>query len=478
MTATTDLMIAGKPMTGLGAAWDVLNPATEDVLARVAGADLDQCDAAVAAAAQAFDAGVWKDPEHRSAVLARLADLLEIHAEDLVQLIVAEVGTPVSTARPMQLGVPIAALRHFATLAACDRDEELRPDSGPVPSRSFVRRRPVGVVAAVTAYNYPVLLAASKIGAALAAGCTAVLMPSPLTPLTTLRLGELALEAGAPPGVLNVLAGDVAVARRLTEHPAVRAVSFTGSVEVGRQVMRQAAGTLKRVVLELGGKSPALLLPGADLVAAAEAVHLRYLRNAGQGCQSPTRILVPHRRLPEFVEISHELYARVRVGDPTDERVMVGPVISAAHRARVLGFVDEALAGGGTVLAGGGRPADRRGYFVSPTLIGGVSNAAKISREEIFGPVAVVLPYSSVDDAIQIANDSELGLAAAVFGDEDEALAVADRLEAGTVTINGGGGFRPDAPMQGWKQSGVGTENGEAGIEEFLAIQHVQVRTE
>jgi aldehyde dehydrogenase (NAD+)/betaine-aldehyde dehydrogenase len=340
-----------------------------------------------------------------------------------------------------------------------------------------VAYRPAGVTVGITAYNYPLMLAASKVGAAMAAGCTTVLLPSPRTPLTSLLLGEIALEAELPPGVLNVIVGGPDVGTILTSRHDVDRVSFTGSVEVGQAIMRQCVEHVTGVVLELGGKSPDIVLP--EFVLDDESVlgiHARYLRNAGQGCASPTRLLVHQDMHDEFLEVTRRIFPTVGVGDPWDPNTIVGPLIRPEHRARVEGFIERALGAGGQIVAGGGRP-ERRGWFVNPTLIGGVSPDAEIAQEEIFGPVAVLLTYRDLDEAVAIANGTRFGLAAYVHGDEETARALAPRLRAGSVYINGGGGLRPDAPFGGWGASGIGREWGEEGIREFFEPQHIQWRT-
>lgn len=308
----------------------------------------------------------------------------------------------------------------------------------------------------------------------MAAGCTAVFMPSSLTPFTALLFGKIAQEAGVPPGVLNIIVGGPDAARALTLHPLAAKISMTGSVEVGRKVMAQAADGLKDVVLELGGKSPGIVLPGADLSKVSMPLHGRYLRNAGQGCQSPTRLLVPQTMFDDFVDAARDAFENIIVGDPLDSATTSGPLIRESHRARVEGFVDRARSAGGSVLAGGGRPDRDKGWFMNGTLLGGLDNDAEICRSELFGPVAVAIPYRDVDHAIAIANDSVFGLAASVFGPLDMARDVAARLQAGTVSINGGGAFRVDSILSGWKMSGVGTEWGDDGIAEYLLPQHIQ----
>jgi aldehyde dehydrogenase (NAD+) len=474
---STDLLIDGHAVPGQGDPLLVVDPATEETLATPNMASLDQLQDAVTAARRTFDHGGWAaDREGRARVLERLAILIERRGEELSRAIVREVGTPISTARTLQVARTVPVFRWFAEAARRDRDEDLGLDPGGA-SASRVQYLPTGVVAAITAYNYPLLLACFKLGAAIAAGCTVVLLPSPQGPLTVLMLGRMLEEAGCPPGAVNVVLGEVDVAHSLTTHPEVDKVTFTGSVAIGAKVMEQAAASVKGVVLELGGKSAALLLPSADLTRVASPVNLRYLRNAGQGCQCPTRILVPRDGVDEFVAASRAVFDEVVVGDPQDERTVVGPVISAAHRERVEGYVAEAVADGGEIVAGGGPRPEGPGWYTNPTLLTGVDNHHQICREEIFGPIAVLLPYDEVDEAIAIANDSDYGLAASIHGDRAEAIGLAGRLRAGGVTINGGGGTQPQAPMGGFKRSGVGREVGELGVLEFLEPQHVQWST-
>lgn len=471
---TTALLIDGRLVPGEGPPLAVENPATEEIFARVAQASPRQLELAVAAARRAFESGVWRDAALRREVLLRLAAGLEQRDEEFRRILVQESGTPVSLCQGLHVGGPINMMRYFAERTGVDRTRPLGRDPRTPQSESIVRYEPIGVVGGIGAYNSPLLFLVSKAIAALAAGCTAVYTPSPLTPLATLMFGELALEAGVPPGVLNIVVGGVDLARTLTTHPHVDKLSFTGSVAIGRQVMMQAAQGIRDVVLELGGKSAAIVLPEADLQKIALPLHGRYIRNAGQGCQSPTRLLVPARRFDEFVDVARETYARIPVGDPLDPATLAGPLITAAHRERVAGYVQRALRDGGRILAGGGRPPVARGWFMNPVLIGGMSNQAEISRQELFGPVAVLLPYRDVNEAVAIANDSELGLAAHVFGPLEQARELAPRLRAGTVYINGGGNFRVDAVISGWKQSGIGCEWGDDGIMEFLEPQHIQ----
>jgi len=363
-------------------------------------------------------------------------------------------------------------IRWFAEMGTRDRTVHLGPNAT-FTGISTVAYRPVGVVAAITAFNYPLLLGGTKVGAALAGGCTTILLSSPQAPVAISLLGELVRQAGFPPGVLNILAGGVDVGRALTSHDGIDKISFTGSVQVGRQVMRQAADGLRGVVLELGGKSAAIMLPGTDFDKQALWLHARYARNAGQGCGSPTRILVEASRYDEFVAVSRKAYAQIKVGDPRDPATIVGPVITSIQRDRIEAGVARAVEAGATILAGGGRPDMPRGWYLNPVLVGNIDNQAPLAREEIFGPVSVVLPSSNVNEAVRIAHDSELGLKAFLFGPLDQCLKLVPQLRVGTVQINRGSAHRPDAPMTGLKLSGVGSEWGEDGLREFVTPQHI-----
>lgn len=469
-----DLLINGEMVNGEGVPLPVENPATEEILANPRQASMAQLDQAVAAARRAFDSGIWRDPEQRQHLLLRLAALLEERADQFRTALIEEVGTPLSICQAMQLGAPIRMLRFNANAATKDRTRFLGQDAGPPASESVIRYEPVGVVAAISAYNFPILIAVGKIAAALSAGCTTVLMPSPQTPLATLMLGDLIREAGFPPGVVNVVIGGADISRALTMHKGVDKVSFTGSVAVGRQVLLQAADSFKGTVLELGGKSAAIVLPDADLSKVALPLHGRYLRNAGQGCMSPTRVLVQKKKFGDFMDASREAYAKIQVGDPWDPATTAGPLISEKHRERVEGYVSRAVASGARIEIGGGRPDLPRGWYMNSTLIGNVNNEAEISREELFGPVGVVMTYDTVDEAIAITNDSELGLGGAVWGPLDQAKQVAAKMRTGTVSINGTGNLRIDGVLAGWKHSGLGREWGEDGIMEFLEPQHLQ----
>jgi acyl-CoA reductase-like NAD-dependent aldehyde dehydrogenase len=475
---TRDLLIGDRLAPGQGEPIEVVNPATEEILATVRGASVEQVDQAVEAAHAAFDAWARTSREERSAVLHRFCDAMEAHIPELLASIVNEVGTPVSLAEFMQVKLGISHLRWQADAALKDRTTDLGPWGDPVPTHSHVNYLPVGVVACITGYNYPLNLAIFKFGAAMAAGCTVVLLPSPRTPLTTLYLGELAKEAGIPAGVFNVVIGGPEVGMRLTTHRGVDKVSFTGSDAIGEKIMQQAATGLKDVTLELGGKSPSIVLEGSNVESFAVEMHLRWSRNGGQGCAALARIMVHESLMDRFLAAGAQAFDQMKVGDPWDPATNIGPMIRPDHRARVRSFIDGAPAEGGRILLSVETPLPEKGYFVNPVLLGDLPYTASACQQEIFGPVAVILPFKDEEDAVKIANSTEYGLAANIYSpDVDHARELATRIRSGTVWINGGGQMRPDAPFGGFKRSGIGREIGEWGILEYLEPQHVQWRT-
>ncbi len=475
---TRTLLIGDQNAQPAGATWDVVNPATEAVIATVGGASAAQVDEAVAAARKAFPSWAGLSGEERSRHIHRFADALEAAADRLLPSIVNEVGTPVSLAEYLQVKMAVQEhLRWAAEAAKVDRTIHLGGFDKPHPTMSDVIHEPVGVVAAITGYNYPLNLAVFKFGAALAAGCTVVLLPSPRTPLTTLFLGDLIKEAGLPPGVMNVIVGGADVGQQLSSHPGVDRVSFTGSDGVGAAIMAQAAQNLTGVTLELGGKSPSIVMPDVDVNKIAVEMHLRWSRNGGQGCAALARLLVHQDKYEEFLTAGASAFDQMVVGDPWDPATNIGPMIRPDHKARVLGFVDEAVEAGGTKLLEVTKPLPEKGYFVNPVLLGDLAPDARAVQQEIFGPVAVILPFKDTEDAIRLANDTPYGLAANVWCDDpEEARRVALRVRAGTVWINGGGAMRPDAPFGGYGKSGVGRELGEWGMREYLEVKHLQWR--
>lgn len=465
----------GRFVDGEGESLTVQNPATEEIVARGNVLSPSQLDATMRAARSAFDSGSWRDGAVRRTALLRLAELVQGAETALTESLVSEIGTPASLCASFHVPACVAMLRYFAEQSVVDRTVMLGRDERTPVSEAIIRYEPIGVVVAIGAYNSPLWMLGAKAGAALAAGCSVIFMSSPLAPITAMLFAELARQANIPSGVFNVVLGGPEIGSALTTHPETDKITFTGSVVTGSHVMQQAAQDIKGVVLELGGKSAAVVLPSADLEKVALPLHARYLRNAGQACQAPTRLLVHEDQYDEFVECSRRAIENLLVGDPWDPRTVVGPLISEAHRDRVESRVARALGEGATIVLGGGRPEDQpRGWFMNPTVIGNVGNDSELARNEIFGPVSVLLTYKDVDEAVAIANDSPLGLAAHVYGDLEEAKAVAERLQAGTVTINGGGPLRVDGVMRGWKHSGIGAELGEEGLREFLEAKFIQ----
>jgi aldehyde dehydrogenase (NAD+)/betaine-aldehyde dehydrogenase len=472
--------VDGRWLDGGDGHVDAVDPTTEEVLATVPTTAVSQVNDAVAAARQAFDEGPWPRmrPRERAAAINRLTDRMRAHRDDLVELGMLEVGSPRLLSEAMHADLPINFWEWFADAAIRGPrggwEDGIGLHHSPVLSTSILFNDPIGVVAAIAAYNTPQLITAFKVGGALAAGCTTVLMPSPRTPLAAVAFARIVEEADLPPGVVNVVIGEAEVGRALTEHPAVDLVTFTGSVAVGRQVMRQAADGLKKVVLELGGKSPNILLPGADVEAAAAPSILRFTRNSGQACGATTRTFVPRADYDRFVAAAADFMQTVRVGDPFEPDTVLGPLIRRSQVDSVQGYVRRAVQAGAQIVAGGEPVAAPTGFFMSPTLVGNVGNDAEICQEELFGPVGAVMAYDTVDEAVALANATRYGLNANVWGPADDAMRVARRLRTGTATINGGGGDRPDAPWGGVGESGVGFDRGEAGFSEFFTVQHVQ----
>ncbi|MDG4668471.1 aldehyde dehydrogenase family protein [Mycobacterium sp. 236(2023)] len=448
-----------------------LNPATGEVLGYAPDASVADAETAVAAARAAFDTGEWAtNTELRIRCLEQLHRALVEHRDELADLTIAEVGATPALCQGAQLDQPIEIVRYYAELL---KTYPLTEDLGNIESRGMQHHRWVekeagGVVAAIIAYNYPNQLALAKLAPALAAGCTVVLKSAPDTPLVTLALGELiANHTDIPAGVVNVLSGaDPAVGAALTTSPDVDMVTFTGSTPTGRAIMSAASGTLKKVFLELGGKSAAIVLDDADFNTAALFSAFSMVTHAGQGCALTSRLLVPKKHKDELVEMIKNNFGLVRYGDPKAEGTYMGPLISDKQRDKVDGMVKRAVDAGATLVTGGEKVDP--GYFYTPTLLADVDPDSEIAQEEVFGPVLAVIAYEDDDDAVRIANNSIYGLSGAVFGSEDRALAVARRIRTGTFSINGGNYFSPDSPFGGYKQSGIGREMGKAGLEEFL----------
>jgi aldehyde dehydrogenase (NAD+) len=459
---------------------EVINPATEEVFGRVPQAAVADVDRAVAAARTAFDEGPWPrmSPRERSDALLRFMHTLADRRADVVELIIAEAGAARPIAEALQFDTPLRFAFWFAERAATFPYEEPLPPqvSARGIGQGVIIKEPVGVVAAITAFNYPMYLNLAKVLPALAVGNTVVLKPSPYTPLEALVLGEIADAAELPPGVLNVVTGGVAESEHLTTHPDVDMVSFTGSDLVGKQIMGQAAEGLKKVVLELGGKSPNIVFAGSDVAKFAAAAAYTFTIHAGQGCALPTRIVAERSIYDEVVDALVAALARIKVGDPTDAKVGMGPLIREVQRERVERYVAGGTADGARLVCGGGRPPDLpRGFFVEATLFADVDSSMAVAQDEIFGPVGVVIPFEGDDQAVAIANDTRYGLAASLWHPKPtRAFELARQIRAGTVTINGGGGgASPWAPFGGYKQSGIGREFGDYGMLEFTQLKTV-----
>ncbi|MFC5333751.1 aldehyde dehydrogenase family protein [Mycobacterium branderi] len=465
------LLIDGRLVTA-DRTFASVNPATGEVLGYAPDAGADEAQKAIAAARRAFDTTDWStNVELRIRCLDQLHQALLDNAEELRALTIAEVGATRALTQGAQLDEPIGIVRYYADLL---KTYPMTEDIGEVESRGmrhhrWVEKEAAGVVGAIIAYNYPNQLALAKLAPALAAGCTVVLKGAPDTPLVTLALGEvIANHTDIPPGVVNVLSSsDPAVGAALTTSPDVDVITFTGSTATGRKIMAAASETVKRVFLELGGKSAAIILDDADFATASMFAAFSMVTHAGQGCALTSRLLVPKKHHDEIVELIAANFAHVRHGDPADPKTYMGPLISERQRDKVDGMVQRAVAAGATLVTGG-KKIDP-GYFYAPTLLTNVDPDSEIAQEEIFGPVLVVIGFDDDDDAVRIANNSIYGLSGAVFSaDEDRALAVARRIRTGTFSINGGNYFGANSPFGGFKQSGIGREMGVAGLEEFL----------
>ena len=476
------LLIDGELVEATGGAtFDNVNPATEEVLGVAADGDAADMDAALGAARRAFDGTDWsRDHDFRGHCLEQLRDALVTHHDEVAALTTAEGGAPAALLAGPALVDPVQGLSFAAEMArGYDRWVEDLGTAAPVgvPSHRWVLREAAGVVGAITPWNFPHQINLAKVGPALAAGCTVVLKPAPDTPWAASALASLAAEhTDLPPGVLNVVtSSDHSLGAQLATDPRIDVVSFTGSTATGKAVMRSAAEHITRVFLELGGKSAFLVLDDADLQAAASLAAVMVSTHAGQGCALTTRLVVPRERYEEAAELVAATMAALPAGDPTDPATICGPVISERQRDRVEGYLALALDEGGEFACGGGRsPAHDRGWFIDPTLVVGLDNSARVAREEIFGPVLVLIAHDGDDDAVRIANDSPYGLSGAVYsGDSERAWGVARRVRTGTMGINGGVWFGADVPFGGYKASGIGREMGREGFEEYLEVRSV-----
>jgi aldehyde dehydrogenase (NAD+) len=473
MTASVEVNLTRDKLY-IGGAWvapatgetiPVENPATEEVLGHVPAGTAADVDAAVAAARAAFDGWAATPMTERGAALDRLHTALAARAGDIARTVGLELGTPLKIAKAVQAGLPLAVLRGYADLAAA-------PVEPQTIGNSLVEHEPIGVVGAITPWNYPLHQVVAKVAAALAAGCTVVLKPSELTPLVAYLLLDAADEAGLPAGVLNLVPGTGAVVgAAIAGHPDVDMVSFTGSTATGRAITHAAADRIAKVALELGGKSANVILEDADVTRAVKVGVGNAFLNSGQTCTAWTRMLVHRSRYDEAVELAAATAQGYRTGDPFDEGTRLGPLVSAAQRDRVRGFIQRAEA---RLVAGGlDAPVPDQGYFVAPTVFADVQPDSELAQEEIFGPVLSIIAFGDDDEAVAIANNSKYGLAGGVWGEPERALAVARRLRTGAVDVNGGA-FNPFAPFGGYKQSGVGRELGPYGLAEFQQVKAIQ----
>ena len=474
------LLIDGELVEAEGdRTYAVINPATGEEFARAADATMADMERAIGAARRAFDESDWAtNHAFRLRCLRQLHTALVDHLEELRPLVVTEVGAPVMLTSGPMLEAPVAMTEWYADMLESyewTQDLGQREMMGRVSHR-WVVREPVGVVAAITPYNYPIQISLAKLAPALAAGCTVVLKAAPDTPLSVLALGRLIHDhTDIPAGVVNVIAAeDNDVSELLTTHPDVDMVSFTGSTPVGRAIMKAASDTVKKTFLELGGKSAFIVLDDADAALAAMFAAFTICSHAGQGCAITTRLLVPAAMHDEVVASAVGVLDGIAFGDPSDPSMMMGPLINERQRDKVDALVKTAIAEGAT-LARGGKPGEGPGYFYEPTLLANVGENDTIAQQEVFGPVLAVIAYEGGDDeAVRIANNSEFGLSGAVFGDDIERCrAVARGIRSGTISINGGMYYGPDAPFGGYKQSGIGREMGVAGFEEFLEIKTI-----
>lgn len=454
------------PSTGSGMI-DVINSTTEEVMGKVPEGTAEDVDKAVRAARAAFDSWAATSVEERAGYLQQISEKLAARKDEIAAIIASEVGMPLPLATAVQAGMPAMVMGSYAKILAEYQFEEKIGNAAVV-------REPVGVVGCITPWNYPLHQVVAKVAPALAAGCTVVLKPSEVAPLTAWVLAGIIDEVGLPPGVFNLVSGvGPVVGEAIAAHPDVDMVSFTGSTRAGRRVSEVAAQTVKRVSLELGGKSANVILDDADFEkAVANGVGNCYF-NSGQTCSALTRMLVPRSRHDEAVAIARRVAENFTVGDPREGKFKLGPLVSAAQRERVVGYIKKGIEEGAALVAGGpDRPEGlEKGFFVRPTVFAGVDNSMTIAREEIFGPVLSIIPYEDEDEAVRIANDTVYGLSGAVWSaDPERARRVARRLRTGQVEINGGK-WNPFAPFGGYKQSGHGRELGKYGLEEFLEVK-------
>jgi acyl-CoA reductase-like NAD-dependent aldehyde dehydrogenase len=450
---------------------DVINATTGQVMGSIADGTVEDVDRAVAAARAAFESWSQTSVQERADWMQRIAGALGARMDEIAALIAEEVGMPVKLSNIIQAGLPTGTFASQPQLLADVKWEEQ-------VGNSLIVREPVGVVAAITPWNYPLHQIAAKVAPAMAAGCTVVLKPSQVAPLNAALLADVVDDVGLPAGVFNLVTGRGSViGEALALHPDVDAVSFTGSTAAGRKVSEAAAGTIKRVALELGGKSPNVILEDADFQSAIKDGVAKCFLNSGQTCSALTRMLVPRSRLAEAEQIATAVAESFTPGDPFDAGTTLGPLVSQEQLDQVRAYIEQGSQEGAKLLTGGAEPPEGlgEGYFIRPTVFSDVTPQMTIAQEEIFGPVLVLMPYEDEDDAVRIANDSIYGLAGGVWsGDDEHAKRVARRIRTGQVEINGGA-FNPLAPFGGYKQSGYGRELGHYGLEEFLQVKALQL---
>ncbi|WP_372458022.1 aldehyde dehydrogenase [Mycobacterium fragae] len=465
-----ELFIDGGFRTASGVE-PVIDATTEQLLGEGPSADIGDIDDAVAASRRALREWSTTPAVDRARLLERFADALTARAVKTSELCTREIGSPITFSRIMNGLVPAAVLRYYAALISKTDGEEIRHSAS---GNTIVRREPVGVVGAIVPWNVPQVLAAMKLAPALAAGCTVVLKAAPETALDARAFGEAAAEAGLPPGVLNVTAGGGKAGAYLVSHPDVDKVAFTGSSEVGRVIAETCGRLMRPVTLELGGKSAAIILDDADLELTMRGLRTSAFANNGQMCYASTRVLAPQSRYREVVAALADMTKSLRVGDPLDETTEIGPLASARHRERVLGYIEIGKADGARLVTGGGAPTDQpRGWYAAPTVFADVDNSARIAREEIFGPVLTVTPYGTDAEAVDLANDSDFGLAGTVWSsDEARATEIARGVRTGTIGINGYQ-LDVDAPFGGVKASGVGRELGPEGLAAYQTLKSI-----